>query len=155
MAKNPQKKTTMCVDFDLNCPQIDSAEKLGRQKQQRQQPKAPAPAASSAHNKTTPWRREGLGARPPPGTNSPTANKRQPREPKGGPQNKQLKPNPRGSQRKPDHPKGPREGANENVTTSRLPDQAHGNNGYSWYTEVQIDCCTSTNQLGTEAMSTL
>jgi len=49
-AKETSAKQGGCVDFDLNCPQLDSAEKLGRQKQQRQQPKAPAPAASTAHN---------------------------------------------------------------------------------------------------------
>ena len=77
---------------------------------------AAAPAAKSARDSskqrpqlTTPWRREALGARPPPGTNSPTANKRQPGERKGVTP-KQTK----GKPTKTWPPKGPQEGANEN-----------------------------------------
>ncbi len=126
--------TCWCVYFDLNCPQIDSAEKLGWQKQQRQQPKVPAPAASSAHNKTTPCRREALGARP-----APAPAPRQTRD-NGGPpkQTTQAKPEgkstktwppqgtPRGSQRKRDNLKGGCTRAKPKQ--ARLPDQAHGNN---------------------------
>ena len=86
-----------------------------RQRREVGAAKAAAPAAKSARASskqrpqlTTPWRREALGARPPPGTNSPTANQRQPGVRKGEPQNKQIKPNPRGSQRKPDHPRDPK-----------------------------------------------
>ena len=87
---------------------------------------AAAPAAKSARvsskqrpQLTTPWRREALGARPPPGTNSPTANKRQPGESKGGTPKQTTQAKPKGKPTKTWPPKGPQEGANENVTTSR------------------------------------
>ena len=145
-----------------------------RQRREVGAAKAAAPAAKSARASskqrpqlTTPWRREALGARPPPGTNSPTANQRQPAVRKGGTPKQTTPAKPKGKPTKTWPPKGPQEGANENVTTSR--DGAHGRNQSKqgsqtkqknttatyWYTAVQIDCCTSINQLCTKAMSTL
>ena len=145
-----------------------------RQRREVGAAKAAAPAAKSARASskqrpqlTTPWRREALGARPPPGTNSPTANQRQPGVRKGGTPKQTTPAKPKGKPTKTWPPKGPQEGANENVTTSR--EGAHGRNQSKqgsqtkqknttatyWYTAVQIDCCTSINQLCTKAMSTL
>ena len=63
---------------------------------------------------------------------------------KGEPQNKQLKPNPRGSQRKHDHPKGeptktwqPQGRVHTGETkASKVARPSKWNNSYSWYTEV-------------------
>ena len=145
-----------------------------RQRREVGAAKAAAPAAKSARASskqrpqlTTPWRREALGARPPPGTNSPTASQRQPGVRKGGTPKQTTQAKPKGKPTKTWPPKGPQEGANENVTTSR--EGAHGRNQSKqgsqtkqknttatyWYTAVQIDCCTSINQLCTNVMSTL
>ena len=102
-----------------------------RQRREVGAAKAAAPAAKSARASskqrpqlTTPWRREALGARPPPGTNSPIANQRQPGVRKGGTPKQTNQAKPKGKPTKTWPPKGPQEGANENVTTSR--EGAHG-----------------------------
>ena len=107
--KYPPPSKQMCVDFDLNCLQLDSAEKLGggrsssasSQKRPRQQQAAPTTNHSMASG--GPRRPAPTRHKQPHGKAETTGGK------KGGePQNKQPKPNPRGSQRKPDHPRDPK-----------------------------------------------
>ena len=166
LQKTPQKKQLRVWTLIWTAPKWTAQRSWGgrsssasSQKRPRQQQAAPTTNHSMASG----------GPRRP----APTRHKQPHSKPettggrKGGTPKQTTQAKPKGKPTKTWPPKGPQEGANENVTTSR--EGAHGRNQSKqgsqtkqknttatyWYTAVQIDCCTSINQLCTKVMSTL